>query len=725
MNASQPAESFYHDRLADMHRHDRYLNRELSWLAFNYRVLEEASNPQIPLLERVKFLSICASNLDEFYMVRVAGLKDQLRHDDTRYSADGLSTTQQLDAIHIVAGQLINDQQRTWMELEAALEQQAIEVLRADELQEEDRRWMRRYFNANIFPVLTPIAVDPAHPFPFIPNLGMACLFALHEKGSKKRHMALVPLSAQLSRFVAIRPSEEGPHRFMRIEEVISLCFDTLFPGFVAGDRTLFRVIRDSDIDIEEEAEDLVRTYERAVKERRRGRVIRVKYAKGTSESLQQFLIESLHVEPGDMFEVEGMIGVASLGELYQVPRPDLKFSPFNVRFPERINDYDGNCFAAIQAKDIVVHHPYESFDVVIRFLEQAARDPDVVSIKQTLYRTSHDSPIVRALIEAAEHGKSVTALVELKARFDEEANIRWARDMERAGVQVVYGFVDMKTHAKMSLVVRREGGKLRSYAHFGTGNYHPNTAKVYTDLSFFTCDPTLCRDASYVFNYITGYAKPQKLKKIAVSPVHLRRELYEQIEAEIAHAKAGRPAAIWAKMNSLIDVDIIEKLYEASCAGVEIDLIVRGICGLRPGVSGMSETIRVKSIVGRFLEHARIYCFGNGKAMPSSHAHVYLSSADWMTRNMDHRVEVMVPIENPTVHEQILGQIMMANLKDTRQSWELKADGSYHRVPEDSTPLSAHDYFMQNPSLSGRGKALHQNTKPKRTPAKPRSKTV
>lgn len=701
-----------------IHKHfarakDRFINRELSWLAFNTRVLEEAKNPNNPLLERVKFLSISASNLDEFYMVRVAGLKDQIRHGVHAHSDDGRSPQEQLDAVHQMADQLIREQQSCWLGLRDALKTVKITVAKPSDLDPADMRWLKKYFLANIFPVLTPIAVDPAHPFPFIPNLGIACLFELKPEASQKKRIALVSFPTKLARFVTLEAKSGKGHRLVLLEDMIEMFFNTLFPGYELTDSTMFRVIRDSDLEIEDEAEDLVRYYENAVKQRRRGRMVRVKVQAPVSDNLRQFLIENLLVSPQDVFEVDGIIGMAALSELYDCDRPDAKFAPFKVRFPERINDYNGDCFAAIQAKDIVVHHPYESFDVVVQFLRQAAADPNVVSIKQTLYRTSNDSPIVRALIEAAEAGKSVTALVELKARFDEEANIKWARDMERAGVQVVYGFVNLKTHAKVSLVVRRVDGRLKSYAHFGTGNYHPNTAKVYTDLSFFTCDPDLCQDAAYLFNFITGYAKPKQFKKLVIAPLDMRDELLSLIEAEVAHAKAGRPAAIWAKMNSLIDTQLIDALYAASQAGVRIDLVVRGMCGLRPGIPGFSNHIRVTSLVGRFLEHSRIYCFGGGEPLPSPNARVYMASADWMTRNFDHRVEVMVPIENPTVHAQILEQIMVANLKDERQSWLLDAQGVYTRSSEDPAGFSAHDYFMVNPSLSGRGKALRKGKLP------------
>ncbi len=689
---------------------NKYINREISWLKFNLRVLAEASNLKNPTLERLKFLSIAANNLDEFFMVRVAGIYTQIKDKVSFLSHDGLTSEQQLKNIIIDTKKLLSNSNEAWSKLKIDLDKSGILFASYRDLNKSEKVRLNKIFRENIYPVLTPLIIDPSHPFPFIPNKGHFLVMLLNKRNKSKKFYATILIPQNIDRFINIS-NRADVKKYLSIEHIISNYVNYLFPGYKLNKYTSVRIIRDSDIEFEEEAEDLIMYLEKALKKRRRGRIVKLEIRSNADPLLKKFVYKKLEVTEDEVYEMESFVGVHQIDQIYNKKNINLVFKSFNPRQVERLKQFNDDYFATIKAKDFIVHHPYETFDAVIQFLNQAAEDPNVIAIKQTLYRTTSDSPIVKALIQASEKGKSVTAVVEVKARFDEETNISLASTLEKAGVQVVYGFIKLKTHAKASLVVRKEKNKLVSYVHLGTGNYHPINAKIYTDLSFFSSDKIICEDVEKFFNYITTYAEPKKLKKIILSPLSLRTKLYSLIDQEIENKAKNKNAEIWIKLNSLVDKAMIDKLYEASNAGVKICLFVRGICCLKPGIKGLSKNIIVKSIVGRFLEHSRIYCFANGEMMPSRSNLAFFSSADLMTRNLNRRVELFIPIENSTVHEQVLDQIMLANYKDAENSWFLKSDESYEKInvtAEDN--FSAHSYFMKNPSLSGRGQASSLN---------------
>jgi polyphosphate kinase len=719
-----PAPS-YRDRIIAFGA-DRFFNRELSWLEFNKRVLEESENKRNPLLERVRFLAISGSNLDEFYRVRVAGLHEQAVANIIEISPDGMTPKEQVQKVNAAVSAISERQQARWTTLKKELAAESIHVLSTRTLSAADKDWLEIYFTRRIFSALSAVAVDAAHPFPHVQSQELVLVLDCQreDEGEPRSMYALVVVPNGLDRFIRLPQTGAGHGkpavRFIAIEAVISLFAHTLLPGFKVKDAGLFRPLRNSEIEFQEKSEDLQKVLRQALVQRQLGEVIRVEMSASLPQSARALIISGLKAGRDDVVIVDGLFSLADISQLIVSDRPDLLYKPFEIRFPERIAEYDNDCFAAISAKDIIVHHPYESFDIVLQYLRQAASDPDVVAIKWTLYRTSRKSPIVEALREARQAGKSVTVMIEVTARFDELNNLEWAKQLEEVGVHVVYGLtqLDVKTHAKLGQVVRKENGELRTYCHIGTGNYHPATARIYTDLSYFTADPATGRDVSKIFNYVTTYSRPANLERMYISPHGIKARIIEEIHAEIAHAEAGRPVGIWMKLNALVDPDVIDALYEASLSGVPVDLVIRGICCLKPGVRGLSENIRAKSIIGRFLEHSRIYCFGAGHGLPSEEAHVYISSADMMPRNLERRVEAMTAITNPTVHEQILDQIMIANLKDNLQSWRVRSDGTSERfrLKPGEEPFCAHDYFMTNPSLSGRGGALKQ-TFPRRFP--------
>jgi len=679
-----------------------YISRELSWLAFNDRVLEEALDPQTPLMERLKFVAIFGSNLDEFFMIRVAAIKQQIAAQVLRRSDDGRSPVEHLDAIATRLRPSLARQMRVLgEELFPALEREGIRIVRVGELDEETQVALERVFDDRIFPVLTPLAVDKGHPFPYISNLSLSLAVELEEvtREGVRLHFARVKIPPTLPRLIPVEGGAAGGRRFVLLEDLIAHHLDALFPGMEVRETYLFRVTRDADLDVQEdEADDLLEAIESELQKRRFGEPVRLEIERGMPEYMRDLLLDALDLSETDCYEVDGLMALKDLWSIVGLPDYErLRDAPFTPAVPKRLIGVT-DMFAAIRDGDILLHHPYESFDPVVQFVQHAAVDPRVLAIKMTLYRTSGNaSPIVRALLEAAENEKQVAVIIELKARFDEENNIEWARRLERAGVHVVYGFANLKTHAKVTQIVRQDEDSIRRYMHFGTGNYNEKSARLYTDFSLFTCRPELGADATQLFNALTGFSKVTDYERLLVAPVTLRRELAALVERETEHARAGRPSGIRGKLNAITDPELVRAFYRASQAGVPIDLIVRGMCSLRPGVPGVSETVRVRSIVGRFLEHARALVFENG-----GEREVFIGSADVMARNLDRRVELMVPIEDPLAAEVIYGQILAVQLADNQRSRVLESDGSYRRVAPTGTgvPVDSQRVFLTQASL-------------------------
>ncbi|MBL4575739.1 MAG: polyphosphate kinase 1 [Opitutaceae bacterium] len=675
-----------------------YFNRELSWLAFNRRVLQQAFHQKTPLLERLKFLAIVSSNLDEFFEIRVAGLIQQVESNVTEKGIDGLNPKEQLRRIHSVVASLVEDQYRCWHDiLIPSLKKERIHFKTASELTQKELAWLKRYFEKQVFPVLTPLAVDPSHPFPQIGNKTLNVLVELDypDTPKTKSQIAILPVPRILPRLVRIQPESKGPRRYIFLSEVIKLCAEKLFPGCRVLSAKAFRITRNSDLYIDdEESENLLMKIEEELRNLRRGAAVRLEIEEGVDEKPFKILLDNVNLPKEYVFQISGPLNLLRLFSVYEaIDQPNLKEKPFIPAIPKKLKK-KGSIFQTITQQDILLHHPYESFQPVIDFIEQAGIDPNVYAIKQTLYRTSGDSPIIRALIKASQKGKQVTALIELKARFDEANNIQWARQMEEAGVHVVYGVAGLKVHCKCCLIIRKSPtGDLQHLVHLGTGNYNPKTARLYTDFSFFTARKYITNEVALLFNSMTGYGRPHQFKHLLVAPYNLHTQIQKRIHKETRNAEAGKPAHIRAQINSLIDKETINNLYQASQAGVQIDLIVRGICGLVPGLDGISENIRVRSVVGRFLEHSRALYFHNADGEPD----IFLGSSDWMPRNFLRRIEVLFPIEDPFLRKRLITDFFPHPWTDTENATELRSNGAYEAptLPKNSSPFSTQTYLL------------------------------